>query len=180
MDKRIKKTKAALHAAFFRLRAEKAIQDIKIAELCHAAGVNKTTFYARYKNIYDLSGEVERHFVHKVITCIPSDRDYTFENPACFTKEVTLAFHRHLDELTVLFSGSEFPRLSFYLEQMTKQVIFEKYPHLRSDGKMNVMLSYCIHGAFGAQMSNPDVPFETVLKTLEDILEALQPLMRDM
>jgi len=65
MDRRIEKSKKALRAAFWQLRAKKSLQDIKISELCQAAEINKTTFYAHYQNIYELSQDVEKHFLTK-------------------------------------------------------------------------------------------------------------------
>ena len=177
MDKRIEKTKAALHAAFYRLRSENAIRDIKVADLCKTAKVNKTTFYAHYKNVYELSEEVEKELIRKIITSIPRDREYTFEETTAYTIEVTLAFERYIRELTILFNGTELPHLGIYLEQVMKAAIFERYPHLKDNGEMNFLLSYCIHGAFSASMSNPDLPLETRLAVLEDITQTLQPLM---
>ena len=177
MDKRIEKTKAALHAALYHLRSENAIRDIKVADLCKTAKVNKTTFYAHYKNIYELSEEVEKELIRKIITSIPRDREYTFENISAYTLEVTLAFERYIQELTVLFDGSELPHLSVYLEQVMKAAIFARSPHLKGNGEMNFLLSYCIHGAFNASMSNPDVPLETRLATLKAITQTIQPLM---
>ena len=177
MDKRIEKTKAALHATFYRLRSENAIRDIKVADLCKMAKVNKTTFYAHYTNIYELSEEVEKGLIRKIITSIPRDREYTFEETTAYTIEITLAFQRYIHELTILFDGSELPRLSVYLEQVMKAAIFARYPHLKDNGEMNFILSYCIHGAFNASMSNPDVPLETRLKILETITQVLQPVM---
>ena len=177
MDKRIEKTKTALHTAFYCLRAQNAIQDIKVADLCKAAKVNKTTFYAHYKNIYELSEEVEKELIRRIITSLPRDRDYTFENVTAYTIEVTLAFERYIHELTILFHGSELPRLSVYLEQVMKTVIFDSYPQLKDNGEMNFLLSYCIHGAFNASMSNPNVPLETRLATLKTITQTLQPLL---
>lgn len=177
MDKRIEKTKTALHTAFYFLRAENAIRDIKVANLCKAAKVNKTTFYAHYKNIHELSEEVEKELIRRIITSIPRDRDYTFENITAYTIEVTLAFERYIRELTVLFNGTELPHLGIYLEQVMKAAIFESYPHLKDNGEMNFLLSYCIHGAFSASMSNPDVPLKTRLATLKAITQTLQPLL---
>ena len=177
MDKRIEKTKKALHTAFYQLRAGNAIRDIKIADLCKAAEVNKTTFYSHYRSIYDLSAEVEKQLIQRIITSIPRDRDYTFENPASYTKEVTLALERNANELAVLFSDSERSLLSVYLDQVIKEAIFAEYPDAKHNAEMNVLLSYCIYGAFGARMSNPHVPLERRMAVLEAITQSLQPLM---
>lgn len=179
MDKRIEKTKIALHTAFYCLRAERAIRDIKVIDLCKAAKVNKTTFYAHYKNIFELSEEVERELIRRIITSIPRNRNYSFENIATYTVEVTLAFERYIHELTILFNGTELPRLGVYLEQVMKASIFESYPHLKDNGEVNFLLSYCIHGAFDASMSNPDVPLETRLETLKTITQTIQPLLKE-
>ena len=177
MDKRIEKTKKSLHAAFYRLRARNTIHDIKIADLCREAEINKTTFYSHYKSIFDLSAEVELDLIRKIISDIPRDRDYTFENPADYTKEVTLAFMKHIDEVSVLFGREDLPRLVFRLEQAMKGAIFAKHPHLKSNQELNVLLSYCIHGAFNASLRNPEVPLETRMAVLEAITTTLQPLM---
>ena len=58
-----------------------------------------------------------------------------------------------------------------------KAAIFVRYPHLKDNGEMNFILSYCIHGAFNSSMSNPDVPLETRLKILKTITQVLQPVM---
>ena len=177
MDRRIEKSKKALRAAFWQLRAKKSLQDIKISELCQIADVNKTTFYAHYQNIYELSEDVEKQLLYQVINDIPRDRDYTFESTARYTIEVTRAFERHRKELEILFRDSGVSHLGAYLEQAVKSAIFGKYPHLKNNGEMNLVLSYCIHGAFNASVSNPDVPFETWLAVLVTILQALKPVM---
>ena len=178
MDKRIEKTKAALHAAFYRLRSVNTIRDIKVADLCKEAKVNKTTFYAHYKNIYELSEEVEKALIRTIITDIPRDRDYALEEITAYTIEVTLAFERNIRQLTMLFGGSDLPRLSVYLEQMIKATVFDRYPRLKDNGEMNFLLSYCIHGAFNASMSNQNLPLETRLATLKTITQTIQPLLK--
>jgi len=178
LDRRIEKSKKALRAAFWQLREKKSIQDIKISELCQAADINKTTFYAHYLNIYELAEDVEKHLLHKVISDIPRDRDYTFENMSSYTIAVTRAFESHRKEVEILFRDSGVSHLGAYLEQVMKAVIFDKHPHLKNNAELNFMLSYCIHGAFSASMSNPDAPLETRISVLETILQALQPVMK--
>ena len=65
MDRRIEKSKKALRAAFWQLREKKSIQDIKISELCQAADVNKTTFYAHYPDIYGIVDEIQEEIIRK-------------------------------------------------------------------------------------------------------------------
>src|SRR5699024_5611620 len=53
MDLRAQKTQKSITDAFFRLRAHKPLEKITVRELCREAPVNRSTFYAYYKDVYD-------------------------------------------------------------------------------------------------------------------------------
>ena len=74
MDIRIEKTKTALHNTFLELRSRKPLEKITIKELCEKAQINKSTFYSHYKDIYDLSDQLETEVVTSVIEAIPKIR----------------------------------------------------------------------------------------------------------
>lgn len=63
MDIRIEKTKTAIHNTFLELRSKKPLEKITIKELCEKAQINKSTFYSHYKDIYDLSDQLETDVV---------------------------------------------------------------------------------------------------------------------
>ena len=71
MDIRIEKTKTAIHNTFLELRSKKPLEKITIKELCEKAQINKSTFYSHYKDIYDLSDQLETDVVASVIEAIP-------------------------------------------------------------------------------------------------------------
>lgn len=54
-----KQAKARIRQAFTKLLREKPIQRIAVKELCQEAGVNRSTFYAHYQDIYDLLTKIE-------------------------------------------------------------------------------------------------------------------------
>lgn len=176
MDKRITKTQAAIKSAFIHLLKKKPLRKITIKELCEEANINKSTFYTYYKDIYHLMDSLRQEVIAMIVSSIPHDQEYTWDNPADFTKEITLAFHKHQQLLYSIFSQEDITTFGFHLEIAVKKAIFGKYPHLQTDAKINILLSYCIQGAFYAQMNNPDISFDTLLETLDIILESLQPL----
>ena len=47
-------TKGNFITAFWQLYEDKRIEKISIRELCQVAGYNRATFYAHFKDIYDL------------------------------------------------------------------------------------------------------------------------------
>ncbi len=56
-DRRIKKTKASLHQAFYNLLKKKNYSDITVKELADEADITRKTFYLHYNTLYDLLRE---------------------------------------------------------------------------------------------------------------------------
>ena len=59
IDHRIKMTKMMIRNAFTELIYLKPIQEISVKELCEKGGINRSTFYKHYSDIYALSNEIE-------------------------------------------------------------------------------------------------------------------------
>ena len=57
-NKRHQETIAAIEKAFVTLLREKKIREISVTELCEAAKVDRSTFYANYEDISSLANEV--------------------------------------------------------------------------------------------------------------------------
>lgn len=53
-DLRVIKTKNLLYDAIIKLMKDKAFEDIKVADICHEALINRSTFYAHYNDKYEL------------------------------------------------------------------------------------------------------------------------------
>ncbi len=176
MDKRVIKTKKAIKNAFMELRTKKALEQITVKELCQLAYINKSTFYSHYEDIYALSDALEYEMVLEIVSSIPKDLDYNFSNPEVFTREVTLAFAKHMPQIKLMFVGKNQTHLAMHLEKIIKQIIFAKYPEYEDDMKINILLSYCIHGAYNASLSNPKADSETIINVLENAVKALWPL----
>ena len=62
-DQRTRLTKMLIRQSLTTLLREKPIQSISIRELCQEAGVNRGTFYAHYKDIYDLLDQLEQEML---------------------------------------------------------------------------------------------------------------------
>lgn len=59
IDRRVQYTKRALTTALIDLMRETHISKISVKALCAAADVNRSTFYAHFRNQYDLLAHVE-------------------------------------------------------------------------------------------------------------------------
>lgn len=66
-DHRVRVTQRLIREAFTGLLKQKPIQSISIKELCEVAGINRGTFYAHYRDIYDLREKIESDMYRDVL-----------------------------------------------------------------------------------------------------------------
>lgn len=57
---RRRESQRKLQKAFVELLQEREIKDISVSDLCKATGLNRSTFYANYVDIYDLADQVRK------------------------------------------------------------------------------------------------------------------------
>lgn len=58
-DKRIRRTKKLLRQALTRLMEQKEFQSITVSDVVREADINRGTFYAHYRDVYDLREQIE-------------------------------------------------------------------------------------------------------------------------
>ena len=58
-------------------------------------------------------------------------------------------------------------------------MIFEKYPELKEDTAMNVMLSYCIQGSYHAYQKNRSGDIMTVIDVIAGMTGAIDRCMKN-
>ena len=68
IDKRIVKTKTAIHEAFIDIIKDKPIDQVTISEVARQAGVSRKTFYTHYSCLNDLLQEHVSKFVFDIFT----------------------------------------------------------------------------------------------------------------
>ena len=63
MDKRVMKTRRAIHEAMTKLLTVKPIEEITVTELAEKAEINRKTFYNYYNSVYMVPEEMEDQIV---------------------------------------------------------------------------------------------------------------------
>lgn len=58
-NKRRKASQSKMEAAFIELLQNRELKEIRVTDVCKLAGVNRTTFYANYSDIYQLKDVVQ-------------------------------------------------------------------------------------------------------------------------
>ena len=66
VDRRVRKTKAALRAGLIKLMQEKSIREITVRELVDEVDINRSTFYLHYTDIYDMLNKIEEKSLYVV------------------------------------------------------------------------------------------------------------------
>ena len=147
MDIREKKTLRSITNAFLEIRTKKALERITVKELCEKAEISKATFYLHYRDIYDLSDQLQQEVVHKIISCV-SDPSDMVNDPCRSSYEMISGFYANRSMVNILFSGSQFSVLPEKIEAEIKEVLFELYPDYRDNVYVNVRITYQLMGAF--------------------------------
>ncbi len=178
MDLRIEKTERGIKNAFIELRSRKPLEKITVKELCESARINKSTFYAHYKDIYDLSDAMEEEVVQSIANSIQHP-EYLLEHSAEFARELLMAYVSQNSLTAILFSGSQANHFADSIERSIKQMIFEKYPEFREDTAMNVMLSFCIQGSYHAYQKNRGGDIMTMIDVIAGMTGAVEPMFEE-
>lgn len=171
MDKRIEKTRHGIFNAFIELRAKKPLERISVKELCELANINKSTFYAHYLDIYDLSDKIESEITAQIINEI--DIDDLVREPTSLPKQLAVLYTSRQPLISTIFSSSR-------TQEMPKKILYtiiskmkEKHPELANDDKLKIMLTYSVFGAYYAFNENRTCSDELVLETLGELSEKL-------
>ncbi len=174
MDLRIIKTENAIKNAFIQLRAKKALEKITIKELCDTARIHKSTFYSHYQDIYELSDTMETEVVKNITDNMAEGLNTN--SLAQVTRELTYGFVAQSSLINILFSGNERSHLAYRIEESLKEIIFKNYPDFKDDLRWNIVLSYCIQGAYWAFQGSRGKDINEVIEVISEITERVQPL----
>lgn len=97
-DRRVRKTKKQLRMALTSLMMTKSVGEITVREIAELADVNRGTFYAHYKDVYDLLSQLEENIFVRLeeisVTNSASDWDGT-------------TFHYLEDVLTLCYESAD-------------------------------------------------------------------------
>lgn len=139
--------------AFLEMRASKPLEKIMITELCEKADINKSTFYAYYRDIYDLSEKLENDIIERILKSLPSS-EMIINDPASFTHHLMNAFQANSSLIFILFSDSRTAALPEKIERAIKELYYSLSPELKEDVRTDVTLTYKIYGAYYAFFKN--------------------------
>ena len=153
MDLRIEKTDRAIEKAFMELRARYPLEKIKIKDLCALAQVNKSTFYAHYEDIYELSSRLEDKLISTILDSVPGV-ELDAAHTETLARDLFRAFVQHQGAVNTLFSGERQGIFANCIEKGLRDRLSAKDPTFAADPDRGILLSFCVQGCFYAFTNN--------------------------
>lgn len=142
-NQRITLSKKMLKDALLALLKERSLMDISIKELCDRSGVNRSTFYRHYDNLYDLLSEI----VEDIFSLVSVVNDHTFENPQNASDYIsdTLSFFRDHDEYDPLISSESFA-MDLLSKRMEEAIL--RYSSIKNSRYSRYLIRYLLSGSY--------------------------------
>lgn len=172
MDLRVQKTRSSIINAFLQLRAKKPLERITVKELADLAKINKATFYLHYKDIYDLSEQLENELFQSVFNSITHPNSVLSE-PKLFTRELVEGFVVNQSLIDIIFGDGRRNILADKFEREIRRFIFEKYPQYKDSPELNVSLTYMIKGGYYAYAENSKYGADIVVGLVGEMAEGV-------
>ena len=96
-------TALRMNESLIELLEEKELEYITVKEICHRAGVNRSTFYLHYETIADLVNETAETIDRRFLSYFPQDRRALMDSPdrkdlVLVSREYLLPYLRFIQE----------------------------------------------------------------------------------
>lgn len=177
-DLRTKRTRASIKTAFLTLRAKKPLEKITVKELAELAQINKATFYLHYRDIYDLSDQIEDELLTESIQLL-KPTDPVLDDPSAFVRQLIDACEPQRQTLDIVFSNGRESVLPDKLEARIKAYYYKENPHMADNLYVDILLSFMIQGAYRAYAKHEDKGRVEVLSMVMDIARNLARLYQN-
>ena len=175
-DRRVVKTKRAIHMAFASLLSQEELNDITVRDIAELADINRKTFYNYYAGVYAVLDEIENEVVSTLENALGGlDFREAMSHPYLVFEKLTaiintdLDFYGHL--LSMRGNVSLITKTTQLLKQKTREAVLLQLPVREED--LDVFLDYTFSGMLTVyqQWFNSDRS-----RSLEEISEILGEL----
>ena len=125
LDKRRRKTRKAIKTSLIRLMSTKDISDITITEIAEEADINRKTFYAHYRNLYDILDEIENDMIQKLFHLLEADILKSMYDPYPFLEGLTAEINKDFEFYNLLFQSRDYNSLFNKVKEIFKERFLE-------------------------------------------------------
>lgn len=146
-DNRVRVTKIILKEALINLLKKEPIKNITVKELCNNAGINRSTFYTYFYDVYDVLEQIEDEMYNELQEAINNNSFFT--NHSIYYS-IFVFFHNHAAMCEILLiknTNSDFIQKALALG---KKKFFELYEKSKiAINKLDYFYDYVANGMIG-------------------------------
>ena len=149
MDKRVMKTRKAIHSAMTMLLAKKPIEEITVTELAEAAEINRKTFYNYYSSVYMVAEEMEDEIVERFEETLRKiDFDALLKDPVTTFNTLARLITSDLDFYeNILTNRNQISFLQKIITSLKQRIRLLYFNPNSPDGELeDYMLEYIVSG----------------------------------
>ena len=152
VDRRIQKTKTSLKGALVNIMKEKNIEEITVKELVEEAGINRSTFYLHYMDIYHMLYQMEQELLTIIVDILEGEEEVPlYVNSLIRMEQVCDVFMDNRQMILLLLEDVNDKRflneLKHILERVIKKIVEERNLHKKIYD--NYAYSFCVAGCIG-------------------------------
>lgn len=97
-NKRKKDSQEKIEKVFIQLIQDREINEVSVSDICKEAGLNRSTFYANYVDIYELAEKIRLRLINEMISAYEDER-ISMEHSYNFLK-----LFRHIKENQIFYN----------------------------------------------------------------------------
>jgi len=151
-DPRPEQTKEKIKQAFIRLTRERPFHAITVKDICKCARVNRSTFYAHFKDIYQLLNDIVEE--GETISEKPVSRDDIYVNPETYIDryQKSFEFSKQNKDLRMILMTQfiDSPYFNDYIQKFIEQGLEIQRAVQPKDSSINLpdklLAFYCLGG----------------------------------
>ena len=160
MDRRVRNTKKALRRALTQLMQRKEISRITVKELCELADINRGTFYAYYKDPFDLLEQLEDEILGQIRVLVQQrllfEDQLDFSHHMGFIVELAQRFNAYMPRLMAGDPSFEERLKEIIAPLLDRFILPEEGLSPREQDVLRAFYLSGLLGAVGAWMADPD------------------------
>ena len=177
-DRRVRKTKRAVHAALLQLMTEKKLSQITVKELTEQADINRKTFYNHYDDIFAVLDEVENECVDRMLALFDLNNfDRYIEKPDLFFSSMLSEISNNREFYTLLNQSADHSHILNKLIRKEKALLRKLFnPEQMDEIWIDYFLNYASAGTISVIQiwfeSQHDVPVDSLARFFSSLFTA--------
>jgi len=180
-DRRVRKTKKALREGLVELLNQKSIQSITVRELTDKVDIHRSTFYANFKDVYELYSHMEDTIIQEISDIVSVD--CTFK-PDIFFNGLLDYVNRNREISRLFFGGnisaSFFERITDMFKNACTDYWCKEYNVTNISDEMDYYVQFSLSGSLGVVGLWVSRDFEHPVETLVTMLANIDCNMGEM